>query len=136
MLMTAHENIDFARMWCEDILEPDIAHQEFFDIVVSTFTMHHIDRQHHKLAFDNMLNYCAGGGTLLIIDKVYASFAAWETEKHALESHGELDKLRIMDTECPIFHDQFISYIQCLGYPVHTETISDGLMLFQINKTA
>lgn len=136
MLMAARENIDFGRMWCEDILEPDVTHQETFDLVISTFTMHHIDRQYQKLAIDNMLNYCASGGTLLIIDKVYASLSACETEKRMLKARDETDKLRIMSAECPILYDQFISYIQYLGCTVHVETIMDGLMLFQISKGA
>jgi DNA-binding transcriptional MerR regulator len=134
MLMAAKENIKFGKMRCEDILDPDPDSDEVFDVVVSTFMFHHIERPMQKVAFENMLNLRKPSGLIVVVDKCFADEDALQDEERTLREEGKEHDLAILRSEFPIRKDRFLSYLDDLGLSVRCEAAGEGVTVFFITS--
>jgi SAM-dependent methyltransferase len=134
MLMAARENINFGKMRCDDILDYDLDYRETYDIVLSSFMLHHIDRSIHKLAIENMLKLCRDDGSVIIVDKSYDNEATLRRARSELCRRGDDAALQVFDTECPLLKNEFISYVRYLGYKADIKMLTDEVAIYTIAK--
>ena len=135
MIFAAKENIPWANYILDDILLIDRSKFDKYDIVVSTFTLHHISYEQQEKAIKNMIDLCRGNGTVLIVDRSFGSQSEKEKIEKELVERENLAFLDIIHSEYYLLADYIASYIHYLGYEVKTLFFEEQIWGFLIEKT-
>lgn len=134
MIFAAKESVPWADYILEDILFPDKKRIGKFDIVVSTFTLHHISYEQQEKAIRNMFDFCSKDGTVLIVDRSFRSLAEKEKKVSELIEAGNLEFLEIIQSEYYLLSDQIENYIRYLGYQAKTLFFEENIWGFLVDK--
>lgn len=134
MIFAAKENIPWANYILEDILQINPNGMVKYDVVVSTFTLHHISYDQQEKAIKNIIDFCSEGGSVLLVDRSFRNQNEKENKERELEEAGNLDFLEIIQSEYYLIADQIESYICYLGYESNTLFFEDEIWGFLINK--
>ena len=90
MIFAAKQNIPWANYILDDIRYIDKNRLGKFDIVVSTFTLHHISYEHHEKVIKNMVDLCGGNGKILVVDRSFHNREEKEKKEKELSDAGNL----------------------------------------------
>ena len=134
MIFVAKENISWANFILDDIIRLNTKRSETYDIVVSTFTLHHISYKQQEKAIKNMLDLCSVGGCVIIVDRSFRDQLEKEKKEKEFEEGGNTEFLDIIRSEFYLIADYIIRYIHILDYPVSTLFFEDQIWGFRIDK--
>lgn len=116
MLMVAREKIPWASFRLDDIRTIDKEGFGPFDLVVSSFTLHHIDENGQKTALRNMVDLCSEPGTIIIVEKCFENHQERLREEERLKIEGCFEELAILESEWYLYLDEvrdFVQYLKC-----------------------
>lgn len=134
MIFVAKENLPWPNYILDDIINIDYKRLGRFDIVISTFTLHHIAYDLQEKAIRNMIELCDDNGSVVIVDRSFHS----QDEKAKLEKDltdaGNTEFLEIIHSEFYLHADHIVNFIRYLGYPVRTLFFDDQIWGFLIEK--
>lgn len=134
MIFMAKENAPWANYILDDVLLIDKNKFEKYDVVVSTFTLHHIPYEQQEKAIKNIIDLCTEDGNVLILDRSFQNESERIKKEKELADEGNLDYLDIIRSEYYLLADHTKSYIHYLGYKVRTLFFKDQIWGFIINK--
>jgi SAM-dependent methyltransferase len=134
MIFAAKENIPWANFMLDDILTLEKKELGKFDIVVSTFTLHHISYDQQEKAIKNMIDLCRDGGRILIVDRSFHDQAEKEKRENELEDAGNMRFLEIIRSEFYLISDQVMKYIRYMGLQADTLFFEEEIWGFLIKK--
>ena len=134
MLFAAKENVPWANYILDDILQLEKNRYEKYDVVVSTFTLHHIPYELQEKALRAMIDLCKDDGRILIVDRGFPSLSEKKKKEEELELKGDFQFLDIIHSEFYMIADQIISYLRYLGYSTNTLFFEEQIWGFLIDK--
>lgn len=134
MIFAAKENVPWADYILDDILLIDIERFRKYDIVVSTFMLHHISYEQHEKVIRNLIGLCRQEGCVVIVDRSFRNESDKRKKEKELEEAGNLNFLDIIRSEFYLLSDQVIRYIRYLGYHVRTLFFDEEIWGFLIEK--
>ena len=134
MIFAAKETLPWPNYILDDIIKIDLNRYEKFDIVVSTFTLHHIDYALQEKAIKNMIDLCTDKGSILIVDRSFRNQAEKEKVEKELTDTGNTEFLDVIHSEFYLDAEHIVNFIRYLGYPVRTLFFEDQAWGFLIEK--
>jgi DNA-binding transcriptional MerR regulator len=134
MIFAAMDKVPWASYILDDILKIEKNKYEQFDIVVSTFTLHHIPYEQHEKAMSSIIDLCNNHGCVIIVDRSFKDNFEKENYERELIKDGNLEQLDIIRSEFYIIADHLTNYVHYLGYSVETLFFEKQIWGFLINK--
>ena len=134
MLIVSQKKIPWARFYLADITDMDGCLYNKYDYVISTFTLHHINRNYQNMAILNMLKLCNSEGKLVIVDKYFHNRKERLLIEKELEKNNSLDELEILKSEQPIYLEELKKTVACRNYKLELADISNRIGCFVIYK--
>lgn len=134
MILTAKEKVPWARYILGDITLEGIEKFGKFDVVVSTFTLHHIVYENQRKVIQNLIDLCNTEGSVLLVDRSFKNQEARIEKEEQLAREGNLDYLEIIKSEFYLMVDETVRYINFLGYQVKSYNLEPEIWVFEINK--
>lgn len=116
MLMTAREKVPWAAFCLSDITKMKQESLGQFDLVVSTFTLHHIDKDGQEAALKNMTELCKASGKVVIVERCFRNHQERLQEEERLKEEGCDEELAILESEWYLYLDQvsdYAHYLKC-----------------------
>ncbi len=135
MILTAKEKVPWAKYVLGDITVDDMEKFGKFDIVVSTFTLHHITYEKHRKVIENLIDLCEIDGRVLLVDRSFKNQEDRLKKEESLVRGGNFDLLKIFRSEYYLLVDETVRYINFLGYQVNSYNLEPEIWVFEINKT-
>jgi hypothetical protein len=127
MLLKTKDTVPWAKVVIGDILERRDASLGVFDIVVSTYTLHHIPYESQMQAFLNLLEYCKPGGSLVFVDRDFWDENGRERLEKLLVEAGKTKRLEDSRSEYYLYGKSFTVFLtknhyayECRRYGVET----------------
>jgi hypothetical protein len=105
-----------------------------FDLVVSTFTLHHISYDQQEKAIENMIGLCCDSGRIMIVDRSFHCQAEKEKRERELADAGNLEFLEIIRSEFYLLSDHVTNHIRSMGLQVKTLFFEKEVWGFLIEK--
>lgn len=134
MLKEARKKTPWAEYYLDDLTTMDVHDYGQFDIVVSTFMMHHISRNDHHTAIDNMLDLCKEDGVLVISDRSYENHQDRLAAEQKLEKEGDLEQLKNVRSEHFIYIDDMKRYLEYRNCDMEYKKIADHVYRYMVHK--
>jgi ubiquinone/menaquinone biosynthesis C-methylase UbiE len=134
MIFVARENIPWANFILDDVLSLDKKRIGKFDVVVSTFTLHHISYDQQEIAIKNIIELCSDNGRILIVDRSFHSQVGKEKKESELAAKGNQEFLEIIRSEYYLLSDHVTNYIRYMGFQVKTLFFEKEIWGFLIEK--
>lgn len=135
MLLESRKKLSWAELELGDILDLDPEGFRQYDVVVSTFTLHHIDPADQYKAIDNMLKLCKEGGSVLIADRCYQNAAEKEAVRKRLQQEGDTEGLQLLESEYFIYADEVEGYLKLRGgVQVDAEFTDQNMVIYKVTK--
>lgn len=135
MLLESRKKLSWATLRLGDILDLDPEETDRYDVVVSTFTLHHIDPADQYKAIDNMMELCKEGGLLLIADRCYQNAAEKEAVKKRLQQENDTEGLQLLESEYFIYADEVEGYLKLRGgVRVDAEFTDRNMVIYKVEK--
>ena len=135
MLLESRKKLSWAELELGDILDLDPEGFRQYDVVVSTFTLHHIDPADQYKAIDNMLKLCKEGGSVLIADRCYQIAAEKEAVRKRLQQEGDTEGLQLLESEYFIYADEVEGYLKLRGgVQVDAEFTDQNMVIYKVTK--
>lgn len=135
MLLESRKKLSWAELELGDILDLDSEGFRQYDVVVSTFTLHHIDPADQYKAIDNMLKLCKEGGSVLIADRCYQNAAEKEAVRKRLQQEGDTEGLQLLESEYFIYADEVEGYLKLRGgVQVDAEFTDQNMVIYKVTK--
>lgn len=134
MILTAKEKVPWARYVLGDITLDDMEELGKFDIVVSTFTLHHIKYEDQRKVVENLIDLCCIGGKVLLVDRSFKTQEERQKKEEQMEREGNFEYLEIIRSEFYLIADEIVRYINFLGYQVKSYNLEPEIWVFEINK--
>lgn len=134
MIFVAKENIPWANFILDDVLSLDKKRIGKFDVVVSTFTLHHISYDQQEKAIKIMIELCRENGRILIVDRSFHSQTEKEKKEKELADAGNMEFLEIIRSEFYLLSDHVMNYIRSMGLQVKTLFFEEEVWGFLIEK--
>lgn len=105
-----------------------------FDIVLSTFTFHHIPYEQQEKAIKNTIDLCRDDGKVIIVDRSFQNQEEKANKEKELEEKNNFEFLEVIRSEYYLLADSATRYIQYLGYRVETLFTKEQIWGFMIHK--
>ncbi|MBR0598313.1 MerR family transcriptional regulator [Sinanaerobacter chloroacetimidivorans] len=134
MIFAAKKNIPWATFILEDIITLDKNKLNTYDVVVSSFTLHHISYEHQGNAIRNMIDLCKEKGMIIIFDKSYRNEAEKERIEKNLADQGKHEVLETIRSEFYLIEENITPFIHYLGYEIKTLSFENQVWGFMIQK--
>lgn len=134
MILTAREKVPWAKYVLGDITLDDIEKFGKFDIVVSTFTLHHITYENQRKVIENLIDLCDTEGRVLLVDRSFKNQEEQLKKEEQLIREGNFELLKIIRSEFYLIVDETVRYIDFLGYQVKCYNLEPEIWAFEINK--
>jgi putative AdoMet-dependent methyltransferase len=134
MIFAAKDNVPWAVYILDDILLLDIERFRKYDIVVSTFMLHHIPYEHQEKVIKNIIGLCREDGCVIIVDRSFRNESDKRKREKELDEAGNSDFLDIIRSEFYLLSDQVLRYIRYLGYNARTLFFDEEIWSFLIDK--
>lgn len=131
MLLSGCQNFPGHRYVLGDIMEP-VTDGEEFDVVISTFLLHHIDYHLQDRAVDNLLARVRPGGILYIVDRCFLSEEEKQCRKWIYEEMKDLQGLLSIDTEYFLMVGNFCEMLERKGCCVEMKKTGAFVRSFRI----
>ncbi len=135
MLLESRKKLPWVNVRMDDVVVMDTGNYDRYDVVVSTFTIHHIEPRDQYKAIDNILKLCKEGGMILLADRCFKSEAARKAEECRLKAAGDTEGLERLNSEYFICADELEEYIRMKKYEVTAEYTDDNMVLYTIIKS-
>lgn len=134
MLTTARQKVPWAKYYFKDINNVDSKMFGKFDLVISTFTLHHIEHSHQHKSLINMLDLCADTGKIIIVDKYFKNKNERISLEKALEKAGAYDELTVLRSEAPVYLDEVEKIIEYMEHTVKFNIVTENIGCFVITR--
>ena len=134
MILIGKDNVPWAKFILEDIVTVDKSKLQAFDVVVSSFTLHHIAYENQGKAIRNMLELTKDHGSILIFDRSYRNEKEKELFEQKLAAEGNFEKLDIIQSESYLIQENITPFIHYLGYEIKTLSFENHIWGFLIQK--
>jgi putative AdoMet-dependent methyltransferase len=116
MIFEAKEKVTWAQYILDDILLLQAEKYDTYDVVISTFTLHHIPYELQQRAINNMIGLCKKGGTVIIVDRGFINQSEMTLKVRQLAEEGNIELLDIIKSEFYLIVDTMEAYFQSRGY--------------------
>ncbi len=134
MLEESKFKISWLNTKLDDLITMDTEEYGQFDIVISTFLMHHIDRIHHQAAIDNLLRLCKEDGVIIIADRSFMNHKQRIAVERELLEKGEMEKLEMIKSEYFLYVEEINKYLPYKGYTIDCKHIMEHVYCYIIKK--
>ncbi len=134
MILEAKKRVPRANFIINDILEVDQYDYGVYDLVVSTFTLHHIEYAQQLKAIQNMINLCKKSGTVILIDRYFKDAEKKEAYLKICETKKAFHKKNAIVSEWYIYLDEVLKFLSYTGYKVVVTNISNLICCIKIKK--
>ena len=118
MLLESRKKLPWVTVRLDDVLTMDPGEYDRYDVVVSTFLLHHIEPQDQFRAVDNILKLCREDGVVLIAERCFRASEAREYQ----------------NSEYFIYADELEDYLHMKQYHVDTEYTDENMVLYTIRR--
>lgn len=133
MLIAAQNKVPWAKYCLADITSFDKREFAKFDLVISTFTLHHIEEDRQELALKNMIDLCRAAGKVILIEKYFQDPAEQQEEKERLKAAGKQEALSVLTSEHYLFLTQVEEYVNYLRCSLEFSRIAEHVGCFVIS---
>jgi SAM-dependent methyltransferase len=132
MILSAKENAPWARYIMDDILNLDIRKYDCFDLVLSTFTLHHIQNDMQQIAIQNMIGLSCPKGSVLIIDRSFRDRPERDAKEKMLIEKGDQEALDIFHSEFYPIVEDVVRLVRGLGRQVEAFPVEENIWGYRI----
>lgn len=136
MLIAARSKVPWAKFCLADITNMDRGEPGTFDLVISTFTLHHIEENRQELALKNMIDLCAASGKVILIEKYFQDRREQQREESRLKSAGKEEALSVLASEHYLFLDQLREYLRYKNCSLEFSQAAENVGCFILQKAA
>ncbi len=119
MLAVAREKLKWPRFILGNILDEDILNIGTYDLIVSTFMLHHINYESQTRAINHLVKLMSQRGKMLIADRVFEDEKDKERYKRTLYQQNKFNRIENIDNEYHLYVKKVKPYIEHLGYKVN-----------------
>jgi 2-polyprenyl-3-methyl-5-hydroxy-6-metoxy-1,4-benzoquinol methylase len=134
MLLKTRDTIPWAKVVIGDILEQQDTSLGEFDIVVSTYMLHHIPYENQMHAFLNLLGYCSPGGTLVFADRDFWDEQGKTRLEKLLAETGRTERLENTRTEYYLYGKTFTEFLEKNHYEYEHRCYGDETTIMVIKN--
>lgn len=134
MLLESKRRLPWLKIRLDDITAADVNTYDRYDVVVSTFMIHHIEPCDQYKAVDNLLKLCSEDGVVLLADRCFRNEREMEAEEERIRKSNDEEALNYFKSEFFIVADRLTSYLNWKGYLVTTEFTDENMMICMIEK--
>lgn len=134
MLMAAREKVPWAVFCLSDITRLNQEALGQFDLVISTFTLHHIDKNGQEAALKNMMQLCKPSGKVVIIERCFQNHQQRLKAEEWLKEQGRDEELAILESEWYLYLDQVRDYVHYLKCKMEVTEIRKNVRRIIIEK--
>ncbi|WP_312640580.1 MerR family transcriptional regulator [Hydrogenoanaerobacterium sp.] len=134
MIFCAREKLPWIKFMLADILENDLPDNPKFDLVTSSYTLHHIPYKHQYTAISNMLSVMDHHGQLVLMDRMFYDAADAQILRNYYIQAGEFRKLSDMTTEFFPYVNHLLSFFEANGYHATTRNIDKGVWMIIVTQ--
>ncbi len=136
MLAIAKENIPWLQYSLGDILDDSVSRLGTFDLVISTFLLHHIPYKMQYTAVKNILSLMKATGKILIVDRMFLNNEDRKNFMQNLFSVNAAKKIEDIESEYYLDLSVIKPYIESKGYLVNSFTIEKEVRLLEIKAVS
>lgn len=134
MLIAARNKVPWAKFCLADITEMGAETLGQFDLVIATFTLHHIDGDKQELALRNMVDLCKSSGKVMVIEKYFRNGEEQAQEEARLKIEGKQEALSVLTSEWYLVLTQLEQYLQYLKCDLKFSPVAKNIGCFIITK--
>lgn len=134
MLLESKRRLPWLKIRLDDITAVDANTYDRYDVVVSTFLIHHIEPCDQYKAVDNLLKLCREDGVVVLADRCYRSESDMKAAEKKIRESNDEDAINYFKSEFFIVADRLKSYLSWKGYLVTTEFTDDNMIICMIEK--
>ncbi len=134
MLAVAREKLKWPRFILGNILDADILNIGAYDLVISTFMLHHISYEYQPRAINHLVKLMKGTGKILIADRVFEDEKDKEKYKEILYQEKNFNRIKNIDNEYHLYVSKVKPYIESIGYKVKYRQLGPEIGFFEILK--
>lgn len=135
MLLSGRQNFPGRKYVLGDVAEPaaeKILNGEHYDVVISTFLLHHIAYPFQERAVDRLLGWTKPGGVLYIVDRCFLSQEEKQCRKWIYQEMEDRKGLRSVDTEYFLIVGDFCDMLKRKGCSVEMKKTGAFVRSFRI----
>ena len=134
MILAARENAPWACFVLGDLLHLDPGKYEPFDLVLSTFTLHHVPYEKQLNAYQNLILAAGPAGSVLIVDRSFRDQAERDAKEKMLVETNDLPALDIFRSEFYLIVDDVVRFVRGLGCRIEAFPVEENIWGYQILK--
>ena len=134
MLLKTRENIPWAKVVIGDILEQRDLKLGQFDVVVSTYMLHHIPYENQMCAFTHLLGFCRQGGTLVFADRDFWDEQGKERLEKLLVDTGRTERLQDSRSEYYLYGKTFTEFLDRNHYQYECRRYGDETTILLVKN--
>jgi putative AdoMet-dependent methyltransferase len=134
MLLKAKETIPWAKVVIGDILERWDENLGVFDIVVSTYMLHHISYEKQMHVFLNLLEYCKPGGNLVFADRDFWDENGKDRLEKLLIETGKMERLENSRSEYYLYGKALTEFLTKNHYAYECRRYGDETTILIIKN--
>ncbi len=132
MILAAKESAPWARYIMDDILKLDTRKYDCFDLVLSTFTLHHIQSDMQQIAIQNMIGLSCPKGSVLIIDRSFRDRRERDAREKMLIEKGDQEALDIFHSEFYPIVEDVVRLVRGLGRQIEAFPVEENIWGYRI----
>lgn len=134
MLLESRKRLPWISIRLDNIITMNTREYDIYDVVVSSFTIHHIPPENQYRAVDNILALCRKGGMALIADRCFKSAEHRRSRERMLMDKNDMQALEYMNSEYFIHADELEAYLKIKANKVITEYTDDNMVIYIVSK--
>lgn len=108
----------------------------YFDVVVSTYALHHVKPEEKVRVLQNMCDYLTSKGRIIIADLMFFNYAERKRCRAEFLARDRADLWEIIDDEYYLVIEDWQSYVVKMGLTMHYEHIANFTWLITIERFA
>lgn len=134
MILASKEKVPWARFILGDILLLHFGEYGPFDLVLSTFTLHHIPYEKQMIAIRNLIELAGPNGSVMIVDRSFRDMAEFSAKEKTLEDSDDFAALDIFRSEYYLIVEDVVRFVRGFGCLIEAFPVEENIWGFQISK--
>lgn len=134
MLSRSRTKLPWIKLQLGNILDDSLFSGKKFDVIISTFTLHHINYNWKLKAFYNLFQLLNDKGKLIIADRMFLDEEDRRLSEEIMLENGKFQMLMDIKNEYYTYINSIKPYIEAIGYKMDITKIESNIWLLIINK--
>ncbi len=134
MLLESRKKFPHVEFRLDDMVNMFTDEYDIYDVVVSTFAIHHIVFSDQYKVIDNMFRLCRPFGTIIIADRCFYDENERKKEQQRLIRNKDTEELRRFNSEYYVTADEMYRYLALKSTHVTMELTEKNMVIFTAIK--